>query len=219
MRGICVVGALTIGLACVLGDAAQSASPVSKQRDGSLAIAGRILQCSGVRNVLDSRVPNLGLAVPDRRLLIINPALLRSEPETVRLFVFNHECGHHHVGGDELAADCWAVKAGVREGWLNKAGLEQVCKSFRNAPETATHPSGRRRCAALDRCYGSVLASLPPAQRSAAASQSSGTGQSSAPIGAAVASTTAAWQAPRLVAAPKLVRTGISRGEAATASR
>jgi hypothetical protein len=79
--------------------AAQTASPVSLQRDGAVAMAGRSLRCGSVRNVLDSRLPNLGVAAPG--VLIINPRLLRHESDTVRLFVFHHECGHHHVGASE----------------------------------------------------------------------------------------------------------------------
>ena len=45
-------------------------------------------------------------------------------------------------------ADCWAVKQGVRQGWLDRQGIDQVCRSFGNTPETPTHPSGASRCAA-----------------------------------------------------------------------
>src|SRR5262245_56992398 len=142
---------------------AQSASPVSLQRDGAITMAGRALKCGSVRNVLDNRLPNLGIASPG--VLVMNPRLLTRQPQTVRLFVFYHECGHHHVGGNELKADCWAVGEGVREGWLDRTGLTQVCASFNDAPPTPTHPSGRARCGNLDRCF----ASAAQRQRTAAA--------------------------------------------------
>ncbi|HJZ32116.1 MAG TPA: hypothetical protein VKF35_13465 [Hyphomicrobiaceae bacterium] len=162
---------------------AQAASPVSLQRDGTIAVAGRTLKCGSVRNVLDPRLPNLGIASPG--VLVMNPRLLTRQPETVRLFVFHHECGHHHVGGNELKADCWAVGEGVRQGWLDRKGLTQVCRSFGDAPTTATHPSGRDRCSNLDRCF----AAATQRQQTAAAS--------------------AAAKSPKLTAGPTLVRPGV----------
>jgi len=132
----------------------QSSPAVDLRRDGALNIGGRSLRCGGVRNVLDPRLPNLGLAAPG--MLIINPLLLDRQPGTVRLFVFHHECGHHHVGASELGADCWAVKQGVRQGWLDRQGLVQVCRSFGNRAATPTHPSGASRCAALEQCFASA---------------------------------------------------------------
>src|SRR5262245_25534896 len=87
-----------IGL--LLGGPAQPApAAITLERDGAVAIAGRTLRCGKVRNRLDAGLDDLGFAIPDRALIIINPALLSQLPETVRLFVFTHECGHHHVGG------------------------------------------------------------------------------------------------------------------------
>jgi hypothetical protein len=142
---------------------AQSAQNIAKQRDGTVLIAGRSLRCGNMRNVLDPGLPNLGLAAPG--VVVFNPRQLSRWPDTVRLFVFHHECGHHHVGGNELAADCWAVKAGVRDGWLNREGVGQVCRSFGNGPATSTHPSGAKRCASLDRCFATALAAKEKAAK------------------------------------------------------
>ena len=145
------VASVLVGLASGL---AASAPAVSRARDGSVTIDGHNLKCgTTVRHVLDSRLPNLGVAVTDRQLLVINPKLLSSQPKSVRLFVFQHECGHHHVGASELSADCWAVRRGVLDGWLDRAGLAQICLSFGDAPASATHPSGARRCRNLDMCF------------------------------------------------------------------
>ena len=130
-----------------------SGPPITLRPDGSIQMETQNLRCGGVRSVLDSRLPNLGISVPDARLLVINPTRLARQPGTVRLFVFYHECGHHHVGASELSADCWAVRQGVRDGWLNRTGLTQICTSFGNSPETPTHPSAAQRCSNLDRCF------------------------------------------------------------------
>jgi hypothetical protein len=173
--------------------AQSSAQSIAKQRDGTLMIAGRPLRCGNKRNVLDPHLPNLGLAAPG--VVVFNPRLLNRWSDTVRLFVFHHECGHHHVGGDELAADCWAVKEGVRQGWLDRPALTQICRSFGNGPATSTHPSGARRCASLDRCFVSATATFAKAR---------------ATTPTAEAKTPPAPQAaPKLVQEPILKRSGM----------
>ena len=195
---------LCAGLAAALAWASagsgpvQSASPISLQRDGAVTIAGRVLRCGSVRNVLDPRLPNLGVAAPG--VLVLNPGLLNRQSEIVRLFVFHHECGHHHVGASELKADCWAVNEGVKAGWLDRAGLDQACRSFGNAPPTPTHPSGARRCANLDRCFAAASATQGKSQQ---ARQQSTT--------ATLVTASVTRDAPRLVSGPTLVRNGTGR--------
>ena len=192
----------------VAGDIPVFAQDVSKQRDGSLLIAGRALRCGGVRNVVDPYLPNLGLAAPG--VLVMNPRLLNRWPATVRLFVFHHECGHHHVGASELAADCWAVRQGVRQGWLDRAGLQHICRSFGNGPATPTHPSGAARCAGLERCFVNVVAA-------AAKGRSAPTGEAQATLpdersGATGEATAgpAGPHAPKLLHGPTLKRSGMN---------
>jgi hypothetical protein len=181
-----IASACRVLLCLAIATGARAAPPVALQADGSLQIAGRSLKCGSVRNALDARLPNLGISVPASKLLVINPALLARQSTTVRLFVFHHECGHHHVGASELNADCWAVHRGVEDGWLSRTGLVEVCKSFGGAPATSTHPSGARRCSNLDRCYN-----LAEAERTAAMS--------------------ARAAVPQLVSGPRLIRDGLLR--------
>jgi hypothetical protein len=175
--------------------ATSAQSNIATQRDGTLLIAGRSLRCGGTRNVLDPRLPNLGLAAPG--VVVFNPRQLNRWPDTVRLFVFHHECGHHHVGGDELAADCWAVKEGVRQGWLARGGLAQVCRSFGGGPATPTHPSGARRCASLERCFANAAAVFAKERAAPSAAEAQ----------AAPAPTPNA--APKLLHGPTLQRSGM----------
>ena len=162
----------------------------------SVQLAGRTVRCKDVRVVTDRGLPSEGAEAPG--LLILNPDMLNEQPAIVRLFVFHHECGHHNVGDSELEADCWAVGQGVREGWLDAKGLGQVCRSFDDAPETSTHPSGRRRCRNLDRCFASAIAS----QRSKASVSTNTAAPPSKPTATAP---------PRLVSGPILVSTGTLR--------
>lgn len=187
---------VTLAVASVLAGltfaAALAASSVSMQRDGTVQIAGHSLKCGNVRNVIDRRLPNLGMAGPG--ILSLNPGLLQSYSATVRLFVYHHECGHHHVGGDELRADCWAINRGLRDGWLTKASLADICLSFGNDPETETHPSGRRRCRALERCYAAAATAFAREKGNTSIARSNLGG----PVG----------ESPSLLYGPKLVRGG-----------
>src|SRR5882724_9177360 len=193
---LCASLAAALAWASAGGGPVQSASPISLQRDGAVTIAGRVLRCGRVRNVLDPRLPNLGVAAPG--ILVLNPALLSRQSEVVRLFVFHHECGHHHIGASELKADCWAVTEGVKQGWLDRVGLAEACRSFGDAPPTPTHPSGARRCANLDRCFAAAGAAQAGQQQAK---------QQSTP--ATVVTASVSRTAPKLVSGPTLVRSGI----------
>jgi hypothetical protein len=67
--------------------------PLALQPDGSLQIAARKLRCGDVRNVLDTRLLNLGISVPDAKLLVINPALVVRQPGMVGLFIYHLSAG------------------------------------------------------------------------------------------------------------------------------
>lgn len=118
----------------------------------TVKIGGRSLRCGRTPVVMDSDIPTEGLSVPGEALYL-NPLLLKRLPQTVRLFIFEHECAHEMTGPDELGADCIAAESGKREGWLKPDDLNAVCRSF-SGPATDTHPSGSTRCANLKRCYG-----------------------------------------------------------------
>lgn len=184
--------------------AALKRAAITKQKDGTLLIGGRSLRCGKNRNVLDRRLPNLGLAAPG--VLVFNPRELGQWSDTVRLFVFHHECGHHKVGASELGSDCWAVKQGVRDGWLTREGLGQVCRSFGGGPATDTHPSGARRCGNIDRCFATATASLAK-EKAAEAKRAEAKRAAARPAATPVAASAAAG--PRLIQAPVLKRDGL----------
>jgi hypothetical protein len=189
---------LALALTSVAAGATLLLTPAAAQGapSDSVQLAGRTVRCKDVRVVTDRGLPSEGAQAPG--VLILNPDMLNEQPAIVRLFVFHHECGHHNVGDSELEADCWAVGQGVREGWLDAKGLDQVCRSFEDAPETSTHPSGRRRCHNLDRCFASASASQP--------SKASGRTLAGAPASKPIANAQ-----PRLVSGPILVSTGTLR--------
>ena len=164
--------AATLALGAGLFGAAPAADAQSANRTAAIEIAGRSWRCGNVPIVMDRRFPSIaaaeiGMGPQGAGRLILNPNLMADETETVRVFIFHHECGHTRVGGSELGADCWAVGEGVRGGWLNRANLREVCRSFADMPETSTHPSGARRCRNLDQCFAAAQAAQTPAVASA----------------------------------------------------
>ena len=180
--------------------------------DGSFQVGGRRLTCENVRTRMDRDLPNLGVAVPAQRLLLINPDLIGRQPSIVQMFVFAHECGHHRVGASELGADCWAVNHGVADGWLSRASLNQICKSFGGRPATPTHPSAQSRCAALDRCFGTAMARHAPtiAKPVQTAAPAPGPDRGSRPLVAKskAGGTAEAAGEPSIVSQPRLLWSG-----------
>lgn len=173
--GIAIVAAGLLGLA---NGRAHASSTLELNASGELAIDGRRVSCKPeIQTILDAKLPNLGIAT--RSQLVLNPHLLRRLSPTVRMFVYHHECGHHHVGGDELGADCWAVRAGVASGWLHQRQLSEICASFGNARATATHPATAYRCRALQACFAE--ASKTPEETTARNEQATGSRPSSPP--------------------------------------
>jgi len=88
-------------------------------------------------------------------VIILDPHVLRQEKLVVQKFVFFHECGQGFVGESEHAADCFAAKHGIRNGWLKETDIEAICLSF-VGPATFTHPSGKSRCGNIYRCVSAA---------------------------------------------------------------
>ena len=121
---------------------------------GSVRLGGARLNCAGTRIVTNSAVSGMGYAKPGT--IILNMRRLRRQPAAVQRIVFLHECAHQYVGADESAADCWAVKAAKRRGWLSRSGINQVCRAIRNTSGGLTHASGGARCVAMKACYAGM---------------------------------------------------------------
>lgn len=177
--------------------------------DGTFEVGSRRMKCDNVRTRMDSNLPNLGVAVPSQRLLLINPVLIGRQPGVVQMFVYAHECGHHRVGASELGADCWAINRGLADGWLSRDSLQHICRSFGGRPATATHPSAQSRCAALDRCFGTAIARNAPkfAPASKTAARQAGTATQSVAQQTPAAGGEAVDE-PRIVSQPRLLWTG-----------
>lgn len=113
-------------------------------------IDGKRMLCGRRPVIIDDKFDSWGGAFPG--FLIWNSAMTAKLPTVVRLYIFSHECGHQFVGRDEQAADCFAVRRGVRYGWLNDAGMEQICSFISQLRADDEHAGGAERCAYMRRC-------------------------------------------------------------------
>ena len=116
-----------------------------------MVIDGLSMNCGSRPTVLDPNFYDVGAAY--RGFLVINPRHLSRLPTAVKRWAYSHECAHHTVGQDEIKADCVAVQRGRREGWLVRAGLEQVCDFIRPAKQDRSHLDGDRRCELMRQCF------------------------------------------------------------------
>ena len=137
---------------------------------GQLTLDGHRMICGTYATVLD---PNLNdyAAAPYRQFIILNMPYVAKVPTAVKLWIYDHECGHKFVGLDENKADCYAIGRGRKEGWLNAASLEQVCKFISAARPDVLHVSGPDRCTLMRECFKRAppKPSSAPAQAPAAA--------------------------------------------------
>lgn len=137
---------------------------------GQLVLDGHRMTCDKLATVLD---PNLDdyAAAPYPQFIILNMPYVAKVPTAVKLWIYSHECGHHVGGPDENKADCYAVRRGRADGWLDVSGLNQVCSFISSARPDVAHPSGTDRCALMRACFQKAMPIAVP-QPSRSRSQS-----------------------------------------------
>lgn len=118
---------------------------------GELKLDGRQQVCGQRPVVIDSQLDDYGAAYPG--FLILNPRLLAKVSTPVKLWIFAHECGHQFRGPDEETADCFAVQRGRRQGWLDEAGLEEICAFISPSKGDSMHFAGSHRCEYMRKCF------------------------------------------------------------------
>jgi hypothetical protein len=116
---------------------------------GRLVVAGRRLSCGTTATLLRDFE---GFAVSST-VIMLNMQALKDLPRPVQWLIYYHECGHILFGPGETAADCYAVRRARREGWLSRAGLEDVCAVFNIAGHGPIHPDPEARCEQLRQCF------------------------------------------------------------------
>lgn len=115
-------------------------------------IGGIAVSCMGISTWLDDGINDIAVAVPGA--IVLNPAL-GNWPPVVQVFVYAHECAHHipAIGSNENAADCWAIKLGRNQGWINYQGLSLIQAYFQNNQGDWTHLPGPFRIMQMQACF------------------------------------------------------------------
>jgi hypothetical protein len=126
-----------------------------KVSQGKMTLNGRSVSCGARPTVIDAKLDSWGGSYPG--YLILNPDRLRGLATPVKFYVYYHECGHQFVGASETGADCYSIRSGVKAGWLNDRGMDQICAFISQLKGDAVHPPGPQRCQLMRQCYAMAL--------------------------------------------------------------
>jgi len=118
---------------------------------GELEIDGESFSCGHRPTVVANALDDYAAAYYG--FLILNEERFSKLPMTLKRYVYGHECAHQYVGRGELAADCYAVRQGRLEGWLDDDGVDEICGFIGQAKASPTHPAGPKRCQYIRACF------------------------------------------------------------------
>ena len=138
---------------------------------GTLKIDGRTVNCGNRPTILNSNFDSWGGAFPG--FLIINTKKITGLSTPVKLYIYSHECGHQFEGPDETKADLFAIRRGVKWGWLDAAGMQDICTFISTLKGDAVHPPGPQRCETMRKYYSELIESGTGQSASAPAQPSS----------------------------------------------
>jgi len=141
---------------------------------GQLKIDGKSVNCGTRPTVLNPNFDSWGGAFPG--FLILNTKKISGLSTQVKLYIYSHECGHQFIGADESRADLFAIRRGVKWGWLDAQGLEEICIFISQLKGDAVHPPGPKRCETMRGYYRQLLGSS--SQRASSDSQAKTLGPS-----------------------------------------
>jgi hypothetical protein len=134
----------------------REAGPDSKLiAHGELTIDGRAVNCGKRPTVLNDNFDSWGGAFPG--FLILNVTKISGLSTAVKLYIYSHECGHQFIGPDETKADLFAIRRGVRWGWLDAVGMEDICTFISTLKGDAVHPPGPLRCETMRKYYRELI--------------------------------------------------------------
>ncbi|MFA0690597.1 hypothetical protein [Vibrio splendidus] len=85
--------------------------------------------------------------------ILLGPGFFNSVPPKVGQFWFLHECAHHVVGGNEAAADCYAIRDMKKLGLLTHPSQAQtLLKQVSQMPGSNVHLPGPQRAQNIYYC-------------------------------------------------------------------
>lgn len=107
---------------------------------------------------IDSSVDqNIGRAMNNGYpIIILGPGFFNRVPPLVGQFWFLHECAHHVVGGNEAAADCYAIRNLRNIGLIrHPRQINELLFQISQMSGSFTHLPGRARAQNIFRCLNS----------------------------------------------------------------
>jgi hypothetical protein len=128
---------------------------VTYVEQGALKIDGQRVICGKRPTVLNPNFDSWGGAFPG--FLILNTKKIKGLSTQVKLYIYSHECGHQFIGADEVKADLFAIRRGVKWGWLDAQGLDQICTFISQLKGDAVHPPGPKRCQFMRNYYSELI--------------------------------------------------------------
>jgi len=122
---------------------------------GQLKIDGRAVNCGTRPTVLNPNFDSWGGAFPG--FVILNTKKIGGLSTQVKLYIYSHECGHQFEGADETKADLFAIRRGVKWGWLDAQGMEDICTFIAQLKGDSVHPPGPKRCETMRAYYRQLV--------------------------------------------------------------
>jgi hypothetical protein len=122
---------------------------------GAMTIDGKKVTCGKRPTVLNPGFDSWGGAFPG--FLILNTKKIQGLSTQVKLYIYSHECGHQFEGADETKADLFAIRRGVKWGWLDAQGMEDICTFISQLKGDAVHPPGPQRCETMRKYYRQLV--------------------------------------------------------------
>ena len=134
----------------------EDAGPDAKLvKHGALKIDGKSVNCGKRPTVMNPNFDSWGGAFPG--FLILNTKKISGLSTQVKLYVYSHECGHQFEGPDETKADLFAIRRGVKWGWLDAQGMEDICTFISQLKGDSVHPPGPQRCDTMRKYYRELI--------------------------------------------------------------
>lgn len=122
---------------------------------GQLKLDGKSVNCGKRPTVLNPNFDSWGGAFPG--FLILNIKKISGLSTQVKLYIYSHECGHQFEGADETKADLFAIRRGVKWGWLDAQGMEDICAFISQLKGDSVHPPGPQRCETMRKYYRQLV--------------------------------------------------------------
>lgn len=118
-------------------------------------IDGQTVYCGKRPTVINPNFDSWGGAFPG--FLIMNTKKIKGLSTQVKRYIYAHECGHQFIGANETKADLFAIRRGVRRGWLDAQGMEDICTFISKLKGDAVHPPGPERCETMRTYYRELV--------------------------------------------------------------